>query len=281
MISTRRNTISTLGFWTACAAGLLAGTAQAQVHEGDIILDTSTGTIRTGSLQGASFVERRVFVSTLGFIAPDFSSDPGFDNAPGTFAPSSRTGFTLRDALRKWTGSDFGIAQGIIPPERMLLTRGPLSALTPTTASTQAGFSLQAGSNGQWHRHYEFTLQSPASDGVYLLAMSLWNTAPTAPAESETFYIVFNQNAPLAEVQAAEAWVLAELLTPHATCDSIDFNNDSLFPDDTDLVEFLAVLAGSPCESCNDIDFNNDGLFPDDSDLLAFLRVLAGGSCEA
>jgi hypothetical protein len=64
-------------------------------------------------------------------------------------------------------------------------------------------------------------------------------------------------------------------------CDDIDFNNDTLFPDDTDLVDFLSVLAGGPCSTgnCSDIDFNNDGLFPDDNDLVSFLRVLAGGPC--
>lgn len=64
-------------------------------------------------------------------------------------------------------------------------------------------------------------------------------------------------------------------------CDSIDFNNDGLFPDDQDLIDFLSVLAGGACSTgtCSDIDFNNDGLFPDDSDLIAFLRVLAGGAC--
>jgi hypothetical protein len=64
-------------------------------------------------------------------------------------------------------------------------------------------------------------------------------------------------------------------------CDSIDFNGDGLFPDDTDLVDFLSVLAGGACSTgtCNDIDFNNDCLFPDDSDLVKFLTVLAGAEC--
>ncbi len=64
-------------------------------------------------------------------------------------------------------------------------------------------------------------------------------------------------------------------------CDTIDFNNDTLFPADDDLVDFLSVLAGGNCSTgtCNDIDFNNDGLFPSDDDLIAFLRVLAGGNC--
>jgi hypothetical protein len=65
-------------------------------------------------------------------------------------------------------------------------------------------------------------------------------------------------------------------------CDPIDFNADTLFPSDQDLLDFLSVLAGGPCSpdnTCNDIDFNNDGLFPDDNDLITFLRVLAGGDC--
>ncbi len=62
-------------------------------------------------------------------------------------------------------------------------------------------------------------------------------------------------------------------------CNDLDFNNDGLFPDDSDLLAFLAVLAGEACSTCDPLDFNNDGLFPDDSDLLAFLRVLAGSPC--
>jgi hypothetical protein len=70
-------------------------------------------------------------------------------------------------------------------------------------------------------------------------------------------------------------------LPPQCRCDSIDFNNDGIFPSDADLVDFLGVLAGGGCcaPACNDIDFNNDGLFPSDDDLIAFLRVLAGGAC--
>jgi hypothetical protein len=74
------------------------------------------------------------------------------------------------------------------------------------------------------------------------------------------------------------------LTVTDTTCDPIDFNRDSLFPDDADLIDFLSVLAGGSCSTdptpgCADIDFNNDGLFPDDTDLVAFLTVLAGGGC--
>jgi hypothetical protein len=71
---------------------------------------------------------------------------------------------------------------------------------------------------------------------------------------------------------------------PAPTCNDIDFNNDGLFPDDADLIDFLNVLAGGECSTnpapgCDAIDFNNDGLFPDDADLVTFLNVLAGQPC--
>lgn len=63
-------------------------------------------------------------------------------------------------------------------------------------------------------------------------------------------------------------------------CDSIDFNQDGIFPDTADIDAFRDVLAGTPCPACQDIDFNNDGLFPDTADLDAFLRVFSGGPCH-
>jgi len=71
------------------------------------------------------------------------------------------------------------------------------------------------------------------------------------------------------------------LLTVGGGCDSIDFNGDGLFPDNTDLEDFLSVFGGGPCSTgtCGDIDFNNDGLFPDNTDLEAFFSVFGGGPC--
>jgi len=40
------------------------------------------------------------------------------------------------------------------------------------------------------------------------------------------------------------------------------------------------VMAGGECSTCNDIDFNNNGVFPEDQDLLDFFHVLAGGECS-
>ena len=65
-------------------------------------------------------------------------------------------------------------------------------------------------------------------------------------------------------------------------CDSIDFNQDGVFPDQTDIDDFLAVFSGASCPSgCTntDIDFNNDGVSPDSTDIDSFLIVFGGGAC--
>lgn len=66
------------------------------------------------------------------------------------------------------------------------------------------------------------------------------------------------------------------------SCDSIDFNGDTLFPDVQDITDFIAVFGGGACPTgaCGDIDFNNDGLFPDTDDITALIRVFGGGVCE-
>jgi hypothetical protein len=68
-------------------------------------------------------------------------------------------------------------------------------------------------------------------------------------------------------------------------CDGIDFNNNGVFPEDQDVIDFFDVLAGGTPSTCNatlgcqDIDFNNNGVFPEDQDVIDFFNVLAGGSC--
>ena len=62
-------------------------------------------------------------------------------------------------------------------------------------------------------------------------------------------------------------------------CDSIDFNNNTVFPEDADVIDFFTVLAGGECALCNDIDFNNNTVFPEDQDVIDFFNVLAGGTC--
>ncbi|HLP82776.1 MAG TPA: hypothetical protein VK157_00365 [Phycisphaerales bacterium] len=72
---------------------------------------------------------------------------------------------------------------------------------------------------------------------------------------------------------------LVRLTVVTTLCDTIDFNQNGVFPEDQDVVDFFDVLAGGSCSLCNDIDFNNNGVFPEDQDVVDFFNVLAGGTC--
>ncbi|HLP85014.1 MAG TPA: hypothetical protein VK157_11750 [Phycisphaerales bacterium] len=67
------------------------------------------------------------------------------------------------------------------------------------------------------------------------------------------------------------------VITPE--CDDIDFNNNDVFPEDQDVIDFFRVLAGAECSTCNDIDVNNNSVFPEDQDVIDFFNLLAGGNC--
>ncbi len=78
-----------------------------------------------------------------------------------------------------------------------------------------------------------------------------------------------------------DTWT-ASFPTCGPSCDSIDFNADTLFPDTLDIDDFLSVFSGGTCSNdpnCGDIDFNNDALFPDTLDIDALLSVFSGGPC--
>jgi hypothetical protein len=118
--------------------------------------------------------------------------------------------------------------------------------------------------------------QSPNDNAVRWGIMATMSFVSNAPPVSGQMTMHLFKPWPQRELPVS-AWV--PLPTFAGGCDSIDFDNDTLFPTDTDLVEYLAALAGAACPTCNDIDFNNDGIFPSDEDLIALLRVMAGGNC--
>ena len=62
-------------------------------------------------------------------------------------------------------------------------------------------------------------------------------------------------------------------------CGDIDFNNDGVYPDTTDIFDYLAVMSGASCPTCDSLDFNLDGVYPDNSDVFLLLYVLSGGTC--
>ncbi len=64
----------------------------------------------------------------------------------------------------------------------------------------------------------------------------------------------------------------------------IDFNNNRVFPEDQDVIDFFQSLAGGVCvgsvfAACDSIDINANGVFPEDADVIAFFNRLSG-ACE-
>ncbi|HLP85345.1 MAG TPA: hypothetical protein VK157_13430 [Phycisphaerales bacterium] len=106
---------------------------------------------------------------------------------------------------------------------------------------------------------------SLAMDGPSAVAVGGWFSGPVG-VDSANF-AVFN-------------------LAQSGCCDSIDFNRNTVFPEDQDVIDFFNVLAGADCpytppagQVC-DIDFNNNTVFPEDQDVIDFFTVLAGGECS-
>ncbi|MBX3409156.1 MAG: hypothetical protein KF859_04650 [Phycisphaeraceae bacterium] len=240
----------------------------AQAHPGDILLTLSDNKIVTGIIdsQGSPLPGERVFLARFGFVAPNFTPDPGFDCLPGTFPVGTRNGFRLLKALRVWNGSDFSqVAQ-----PRIEVAFATLSALTPEIDSPVDGFLLNVGSNGQWHRHYDYTLLDPAGDGVYLLEMSIFSNAPSIQ-ESDPFWIVFNQNAPNETVGQAAQWVRDNLLAGEPCV--ADFNQDGGVDGADVEAFFLSWEAGD-----TPADVNQDGGV-DGADVEYFFVQWEAGGC--
>jgi hypothetical protein len=261
----RSDSMKAKAFVMTAAAFGFSGSAAAQ-HAGDILLSVIEGRIQTGAVldSGEFDLDERVFISTLGVAFPDFADDPGFDCDPGTFPPNTSIGFRLTAALREWNGTDFVT----IPDERVEIAFGPLGPIvTPMTDDTVEGFTIRVGNNGQWHRHLEYTLASPAESGVYLMEMTLHSTA-AGIGESRPFWIVFNQNEPGPTVAAAAAWVVATKLC------AADFNGDG-FLDFFDYDDFVACFETGACGDST-ADFNGDG-FVDFFDYDDFVAAFEAG----
>jgi hypothetical protein len=246
---------------TVAAAGhqAMAGT----LHGGDVILTVQNDRIVTNAIDGGSGepVEQRAFLAVFADVGGFWSTiNPGFDCAAGTFPPGTSIQFHLLDAVREWDGADFDT----LAEEQISMEFGPAGpTFTPTTPDTRVdGFTIPVQSNGGWHKHYDFYLESPAGPGVYLLKMSLSN--PGGYDESEPFYLVFGRSADPAEHAAAVDYVLDTLLA--GSCPG-DINGD-LSVDTADLGLLLNAF-GTP-DAGADI---NEDMVVDTADLGLLLNA--------
>jgi len=229
----------------------LAPLALAQPHSGDVILTVNEGQIRTN---GASNPVR-VFAATLGASFPDFTDSPGFDCLPGTFTTGTRNGFRILAPLLKWNGASFPSTPDQYPQEQLEIAFASLVRTTPVDASIVQGFTLAVGSNGQWHRHLEYTLLPPATDGVYLLQLELFSTNLSL-STSPPFYIIFNQNSDGDTALSAATWVESNLIFPRCPADW-DSDDDV---DSDDIVAFFAAWEGGEGDIDSDSDSDSDDI---------------------
>jgi hypothetical protein len=119
------------------------------------------------------------------------------------------------------------------------------------------------------------TIGSPS---VFVPAAIVPSTLPAGSLSG--FSTNVNNDAVIAINGAAPAVVVCPAM--RFTCGDIDFNNNAIFPENQDIIDYFDVLAGAPCPTlrCDTIDFNRNGVFPEDQDVLDFLHVFAGGSCN-
>lgn len=270
----------------ACALATMvavAGSATAQVHEGDIVLDTSIGQIRPGVLSQGVFEPRRIFLTQLGVNAPNVSSDPGFDCLPGSFPTGTRNGLTLIGPLQEWDGSAFVASDTeFLRVEYLTLATdgpGPLAGAEQEINT----FTISVQSNGQWHRHVRWVLRDGPLVGVYAQQMRVWNTTGV-PAESDSFYLLINQGAGQGagqggatqeDLDAAAAWLEALLAGGGNQCPACpaDFDGNGGV-DGGDLAAFFEAFESG--DACADVD-GNGGV--DGGDLGSFFTAFESGGC--
>jgi hypothetical protein len=189
---------------------LMASAAWAQILDGDVHLTIEGGHLRTGLIaEDDSYVYNgiRAFYGELGLDLPNTAADPGFKAEPGTFTPGTSIGFNFTRALHVWNGTNFDAIAG----STMTMSFATESVTTPLTDAYTPGFSIPVDPTGEFHHHPTFVLNAPASDGIYLLDVSLTGTG-LAPAQP--IWMLWNQNTDMATAEAAYNYAFANVPAP-------------------------------------------------------------------
>jgi len=162
---------------------------------------------------------------------------------------------------------------------------------SPVTACPGADAAFSVGASGAGPFSYRWQGEKPPQSGVFadLIDGPTGSGSVITGAGSADLQIIGVTSADATRYRCVVANVCgftatnAEALTVlPSCCDTVDFNNDGLFPDTADIDDMLSVFSGGACTNdpnCHDIDFNNDGLFPDTLDIDSLLSVFSGGAC--
>ncbi|HEX2837085.1 MAG TPA: hypothetical protein VHN77_03050 [Phycisphaerales bacterium] len=290
--------------WTNVAWVATSGSDGKDIR-GDFGADGAPGTSDAGEGDGlldAAPIGRIAAMSEgpTGYQGPSLSA-PAFDAAGNIW-------FIASVALRKWNGTavvdeyDTALLRAVYDPANFCYSLELVAEPGMVFAGQNSGRNYRL----DWLGLADSDSVSSASLWSGSVMGQAWNNASTAllaPKAPQhlgglvlSARVVYDRDqngvysdptSPGGDVNSADegynvVLYVGNVLQPGNVCDSIDFNNDGLFPDTLDIDDFLSVFSGGPCSNdpnCGDIDFNNDGLFPDTLDIDALLSIFSGGPC--
>lgn len=128
---------------------------------------------------------------------PYATDDPGFatHEETGVLTPGELIGFSVVGALQYWDGFSWTMAtDDVVSIEDIL---GETTTVTSSGATPGASSFIDAADSlGGLHSHVDFSINSDADVGAYLIEMLLTGFDSTGTTEvylpSETFYLAFN-----------------------------------------------------------------------------------------
>jgi len=194
-------------------SAVISPVCMAEIPEGDVFLEIVNGRVALGRIsEDGSTIDRgvRVFYAAFGEDLPNVAGEPGFQSQVGAFDPAGYVGFNFRRALRTWNGVEFST----LAASTLTATYGPLSATSPFVDGVVPAMQLPVEPDGEFHEHPVWTLDAPASNGVYLIELDFYANNASA---SEPAWLLFGQNVDEATAQSAYDWAAANVPTPGAS----------------------------------------------------------------
>ena len=189
-----------------CAIPASVAVADEKEPHFDAYVTDHNGRLATGAvlLDGAPVITPsvRIFETDLGEETPNQADEPGFYS--DVFTPEANLGFNILAPLQRWNyaTNSFDIAAETMSIGLGFGVPGAPEVVTPAGFGiTVPGFDFAtADLTGMFDDHPDFRLDAPASDGLYLLALTLTTDTPGV-TNSKPMFILFVQG------EAAEAFV--------------------------------------------------------------------------
>jgi hypothetical protein len=276
----------------------LAGAPQAGIlrwNQLDSAWTLTTGL--SGTLRSMTFGANQLYASANNI----HRFDPG-TNAWTSLVGSPFTGKIIADSQGRWihaTGylPDLGItgcgrvSLGVPlldrQPENAVVRRGdPVGFSVDVLTQRSASDTLTNRTTYLWRRDgVNLTNGTTPHGSIISSATGPWLRINNAQTQDQGVYdcvvtaVCSGSPAPTGSITTSQATLTVTI----PICDSVDFNNDGLIFDPTDVDAFFSVFSEGPCipalATCNDVDFNNDGSVFDPKDIDAFLSVFGEGPC--